>query len=78
MDNMHVGYSLDSTSKVKTETNEEWQTVTCNFKTSADIPEGQAYIYVGSATGGHPSIMIGDIQAGFELLICDISLVKAE
>ena len=78
LDNMHVGYSLDSTSKVKVAASEEWQTVTCNFKTGADIPEGQAYIYVGPATGGHPSIMIGDIQAGFDLLICDVSLVEAE
>ena len=36
-----------------------------------------AYIYISPIEHEHESIIIGDIQAGFDLLIDSISLVEA-
>lgn len=74
MDNMAIGCSLDETSMVKVNSSENWQTVTCTFTVGDEFET--AYIYVSPVEHEHESIVIGDIQAGFDLLIDSISLVE--
>ena len=73
-DNMAVGCSLDKSSMVKVSSSENWQTVTCTFTVGDDFET--AYIYVSPYSIDHEHIIIGEIQAGFDLLIDSISLVE--
>ncbi len=73
-DNMAVGCSLDKSSMVKVSSSENWQTVTCTFTVGDDFET--AYIYVSPYSIDHEHIIIGEIQAGFDLLIDRISLVE--
>lgn len=74
MDNMAIGCSLDETSMVKVNSSENWQTVTCTFTVGDEFET--AYIYVSPVEHEHESIVIGDIRAGFDLLIDSISLAE--
>lgn len=75
MDNMAVGCNLDEASVVKVGSDESWQTITTTFTVGDEFET--AYIYISPIEHEHESIIIGDIQAGFDLLIDSISLVEA-
>ena len=74
-DSIEVGVtnSTENSGPVTVTAKDEWQTVTYTFKTGF-IFDG-AYIYVGPS-GVNNSIVLGEIQAGFNLLIDSISLVE--
>ena len=74
MDNMAVGCNLDEASVVKVGSDESWQTITTTFTVGDEFET--AYIYISPIEHEHESIIIGDIQAGFDLLIDSISLVE--
>ena len=74
-DSIEVGVtnSTENSGPVTVTAKDEWQTVTYTFKTGF-IFDG-AYVYVGPS-GVNNSIVLGEIQAGFNLLIDNISLVE--
>ena len=53
---------------------ENWQTISTTFTVGDEFET--VYIYVGPYTTDHETIVLGDIQAGFDLLIDSISLVE--
>lgn len=76
-DNLGVGCNIGNTPTVKVNSSEDWQTVTYSFQTGSDVEN--AYIYIGpyGATMDN-GLIIGEIQAGFDLLIENISLVEVQ
>ena len=76
-DDMHIVYSgADKSTAVKVESKNEWQKVEYTFTTGADI-DG-TYLVIGPISLDGLSIMLGDIQAGFDLLIENINLVEVK
>lgn len=75
-DNMAVGCNVGDTPAVKVNSSKDWQTITYDF-TVGDSFE-LVYFYVGPINHPHDSIVIGEIQAGFDLLIDHISLVEVK
>lgn len=75
-DNMAVGCNAGAAPATKVQSSEEWQTVTYTFTVGENFET--VYIYVGPVNHPHESIVIGEIQAGFDLLIDHISLVEVQ
>ncbi len=74
-DNMGVGCNVGEAPAVKVPSSSEWQTVTYTFTVGENFET--VYIYVSPIDHPH-EIVIGDIQAGFDLLIESISLVEVQ
>jgi lipoprotein len=68
-----VGCNLGSAPTIVS-SSEEWQTITYTFNAGADVEN--AYLYVGPCTADMNGLKIGEIQAGFDLLIESVSLVE--
>ncbi len=73
-DKIAVGCNLSKASKVEVGSSENWQTISTTFTVGDEFET--VYIYVGPYTMDHETIVLGDIQAGFDLLIDSISLVE--
>ncbi len=89
-DKLHLGSSIGGDAKaVKLEAKDEWQTATYTF-TATDVSESKGYetvtpyIYISPANDaetipeGWGLREIGGMQAGFELLISEISLTRVD
>lgn len=76
-DNMYVYCTAEdgSSPQIKVSSSDQWQKITYLFKTKADVTG--AFIMVGPNDRDINGMLLGEIDAGFDLLIDNISLEKA-
>lgn len=76
-DCMGLGCNIGGTPVMKIKASEEWQTITYTFKTGTDLEN--AFIYI-SPYGAvmDAGMIVGEILAGFDLLVSEITLVEVQ
>jgi len=81
-DNMYVGASCGDAEYVKVEAKDEWQTIEYAFTAVENELGLEPHIVVGPTDTKDKSegwgFFLGKISAGFDLMICDVTLVEAE